>query len=93
MFLSPTNLVNLFDQSAVFIVLAMGEGFVLLLGEIDLSIGYVAAIGGIVAAQLVQPDPNWPWWAAIVAALVVCAVIGAHPRARSSRGSVCPPSS
>ena len=66
-FLSPANLVNLFDQSAVFIVLAMGEGFVLLLGEIDLSIGYVAAIGGIVAANLVQPDPDWPWWAAVIA--------------------------
>jgi D-xylose transport system permease protein len=76
-FLSAGNLVNLFDQSAVFIVLAMGEGFVLLLGEIDLSIGYVAAIGGIVVAQLVQPDPNWPWWAAIVAALLVCGTIGA----------------
>jgi D-xylose transport system permease protein len=76
-FLSATNLVNLFDQSAVFIVLAMGEGFVLLLGEIDLSIGYVAAIGGTVAADLVQPSPNWPWWAAILAALGVCAAIGA----------------
>ena len=76
-FFSAKNLVNLFDQSAVFIVLAMGEGFVLLLGEIDLSIGYVAAIGGIVAANLVQPDPNWPWWAAIVAGLLVCAAIGA----------------
>lgn len=76
-FLSAGNLVNLFDQSAVFIVLAMGEGFVLLLGEIDLSIGYVAAIGGIVAANLVQPDPNLPWWAAIIAALLVCSAIGA----------------
>ena len=75
-FLSAGNLVNLFDQSAVFIVLAIGEGFVLLLGEIDLSIGYVAAIGGIVAAQLVQPSTNWPWWAAIIAALVVCGAIG-----------------
>jgi len=76
-FLSATNLVNLFDQSAVFIVLAMGEGFVLLLGEIDLSIGYVAAIGGIVAANLVQPSPDWPWWAAILAAVLVCGCIGA----------------
>ncbi len=75
-FLSAGNLVNLFDQSAVFIVLAIGEGFVLLLGEIDLSIGYVAAIGGIVAAQLVQPQYNWPWWAAFIAALVVCGAIG-----------------
>jgi D-xylose transport system permease protein len=75
-FLSAGNLVNLFDQSAVFIVLAMGEGFVLLLGEIDLSIGYVAAIGGIVAANLVQPSWGWPWWAAILSALAVCAGIG-----------------
>ena len=50
-FLSAGNLVNLFIQSSVFIVLAMGEGFVLLLGEIDLSMGYVGAIGGIVAAK------------------------------------------
>jgi len=76
-FLSAANLVNLFDQSAVFIVLAIGEGFVLLLGEIDLSIGFVAAIGGIVAAQLVQPSPGWPWWLAIAAGLLACAAIGA----------------
>jgi len=76
-FLSATNLVNLFDQSAVFIVLAMGEGFVLLLGEIDLSIGYVAAIGGVVAAQLVQPQLDLPWWVAFIAALAVCGAIGA----------------
>ncbi len=76
-YLSPGNLVNLFDQSAVFIVLGMGEIFVLLLGEIDLSIGYVAAIGGILAGEFVQPDINWPWWAAIAAALLACAGIGA----------------
>jgi D-xylose transport system permease protein len=76
-FLSATNLVNLFDQSAVFIVLAIGVGFVLLLGEIDLSIGYVAAIGGIVTAQLVQPAIDWPWWLAIAAGVAVCAAIGA----------------
>lgn len=77
-FLSPANLVNLFIQSAVFMVLAMAEGFALLLGEIDLSIGYVAAVGGIIAADLVQqPGPGWPWWAAIAAALLACAAIGA----------------
>ncbi len=75
-FLSAGNLVNLFDQSAVFIVLAMGEGFVLLLGEIDLSIGYVAAIGGIVAAELVQPDVNLPWGLAILVALAATGAIG-----------------
>ena len=76
-FLTPGNLVNLFDQSAVFIVLAIGEGFALLLGEIDLSIGYVGAIGGIVAGLLVQAGFDWPWWLAMVAGLAACAAIGA----------------
>jgi D-xylose transport system permease protein len=75
-FISAGNLVNLFIQSSVFIVLAMGEGFVLLLGEIDLSMGYVGAIGGIVAANMVQPGNDFPWWAAILAGLGVCAGIG-----------------
>jgi D-xylose transport system permease protein len=77
LFLTPRNLVFLFEQSAVFIVLAMAEGFVLLLGEIDLSTGYVAAIGGIVAALLVQPKFDLPWPLAIALALLACAGIGA----------------
>jgi D-xylose transport system permease protein len=76
LFLSPGNIVNLFIQSSVFIVLAMAEGFVLLLGEIDLSIGYVGAIGGIIAANFVQPDVNWPWWIAIIVGLAATSVIG-----------------
>src|SRR5438046_8380222 len=77
LFLSAGNLVNLFQQSAVIMVLAMAEIFALLLGEIDLSVGYVGAVGGVIAVQLVQPrTTNWPWWAAIIAALLVCAVIG-----------------
>jgi D-xylose transport system permease protein len=77
-FLSASNLVNLFQQSAVFMTLAMAEGFALLLGEIDLSAGYTAAVGGVIGVQLVQPSTtHWPWWAAIAAALLACAVIGA----------------
>src|SRR5579859_1078866 len=76
-YLSAGNLVNLFQQSAVFMVLAMAEGFVLLLGEIDLSVGYVAAVGAVIAVQLVQPaTTKWPWWAAILAGLAACAGIG-----------------
>ena len=44
-FISAGNLVNLFLQSAVFMVLAMAETFALLLGEIDLSIGNVGPLG------------------------------------------------
>ena len=77
-FLSAGNLVNLFQQSAVFMVLAMAETFALLLGEIDLSAGFVGACGGVIAVQLVQPaTTNWPWWAAILAGLAFCAAVGA----------------
>jgi D-xylose transport system permease protein len=77
-FLSAGNLVNLFQQSAVFMVLAMGQIFVILLGEIDLSIGYAGGVGAAVAVQLVQPaTTKWPWWGAIIAGLLVCVVIGA----------------
>ena len=75
-FLTARNLVNLLIQGAAYMLLAMGEVFALLLGEIDLSIGFVSGIGGIVTAELVKQSLGWPWWAAILAALVVCALIG-----------------
>jgi D-xylose transport system permease protein len=77
-FLSPVNLVNLFQQSAVVMVLAMGEGFALVLGEIDLSVGFVGACGAGITVQLVQPvTTHWPWWAAIIVGLLFCAAFGA----------------
>ena len=75
-FLTAGNLVNLLVQGAVFSLLAMGEVYALLLGEIDLSIGYVAGLGAVVVAELAKPTVGWPWWAAIAAGLVVCALIG-----------------
>jgi D-xylose transport system permease protein len=59
-------------------VLAMAEIFALLLGEIDLSVGLVMAFGSVAVAELVQPTgPNWPWWVAIIAALLACSAVGA----------------
>ena len=46
-FLRPSNLVYIFGLSTVYMVLAMAETLVLLLGEIDLSVGAVALIGGV----------------------------------------------
>jgi D-xylose transport system permease protein len=77
-FLSSQNLVNLFEQSTVYMVLAMAEIFALLLGEIDLSVGGVMAISSVMVAELVQPTgANWPWWLAIIVALLACSAWGA----------------
>jgi D-xylose transport system permease protein/D-xylose transport system ATP-binding protein len=75
-FLTPGNLVNLLVQGAVFMLIGMGEIFVLLLGEIDLSLGFVAGIGATVVTMLVQPSLDWPWWAAIAAGLLATAALG-----------------
>ena len=74
-FLTAGNLVNLFQQSAPIMVLAMGETFALLLGEIDLSIGYVAGCGAALGVQLVEPKTgNLPWWLAVILTLIACGV-------------------
>jgi D-xylose transport system permease protein len=75
-FLTASNLVNLLVQGSVYTLLAMAEVFALLLGEIDLSIGYVAGISGVVMAELLKEGTDWPWPLAILAALVVTAAIG-----------------
>ncbi|MFI5040619.1 MAG: sugar ABC transporter permease, partial [Acidimicrobiales bacterium] len=64
-------------QGAVYMLLAMGEIYALLLGEIDLSIGFVSGIGGVITAELVKQRYGWPWWAAVIVALLLCAAIGA----------------
>jgi D-xylose transport system permease protein len=85
-FLRPSNLVYIFGLSTVYMVLAMAETVVLLLGEIDLSVGAVALFGGVIAFKLVQqPGPAWPWWAAMLAALAGCGLIGAFTGTLTAR--------
>ena len=75
-FLRPSNLVYIFGLSTVYMILAIAETLVLLIAEIDLSVGAVALIGGVIAFKLVQqPGADWPWWAAIIAALVACGLM------------------
>ena len=74
-FLTAGNLVNLLVQAAVFSLLAMSEVFVLILGEIDLSSGFVAGIGGAIMAVLLT-NHGWPWWVSIIVGLLACAGIG-----------------
>jgi D-xylose transport system permease protein len=76
-FLTPLNLVNLLDEAAFFSLLGAAELFALLLGEIDLSVGFIAAIGATFIAALIAPPYNWPLWAAVIVGLGACGIIGA----------------
>jgi D-xylose transport system permease protein len=79
-FATPVNFTNLIGQMAGTCLLAYGVVFVLLIGEIDLSIGYVSGMAGMIAALLQQPSPfgpGLPGWLCIVIALACTTVIGA----------------
>ena len=77
-FFTSTNFVNLITQTAGTCMLAYGVVFVLLLGEIDLSIGFLAGIGALVVAELQLPGSSWQMngLLAMLVAVAVCAAIG-----------------
>jgi D-xylose transport system permease protein len=76
-FLTAGNFVNLIAQMSPFAIIGMGMVFILLLGEIDLSVGYVSGMGGVVAAVLLEPGPGqWPTWAALIVAIGTGVAIG-----------------
>ena len=77
LFLSAGNLVNLLTQAAWIVTLGMAEVFVLLLGEIDLSIGYTSVIGAVFTCWLLVPPNPAPWPLAVLAGLAFPAVFGA----------------
>jgi D-xylose transport system permease protein len=78
-FFSAVNFTNLIGQMAGTTVIAIGVVFVLLIGEIDLSIGYVSGVAGVVVAELQLPGSGhqYPGLVAIALAIATGAVIGA----------------
>jgi D-xylose transport system permease protein len=77
-FLTAGNFVNLIVQAAPITIIAMGIVFVLLLGEIDLSVGFVSGVGGVMVSLLVLPDGSHQFGAipAILIALLAGVAIG-----------------
>ncbi len=76
-FLTAQNLANLLVQGSGVAVIAMGIVFVLILGEIDLSVGYVSGVGAAILALTVSSQNPWPWELSVAAAVAACALIGA----------------
>ena len=75
-FLSPGNLTNIVLQYSYILILAVGMLFVIVLGQIDLSVGSVVAVTGALSAVLVIRN-GMPWWVGVLAALALGLVIGA----------------
>lgn len=74
--LTSSNFQNLLSGNAYVLVLALGMLMVIVIGQIDLSVGSVAGFAGMVMA-IVARDYNLPWWAAVLVAIAIGLLAGA----------------
>jgi D-xylose transport system permease protein len=78
-FFTAVNFSNLIGQAAGVTVIAVGMVFVLLIGEIDLSVGYLSGLCSVAVAefQLAGSNHDYPGLVAIAIAILVGAAFGA----------------
>ncbi len=74
-FLSGNNMIRIVEQSSITILLALGEFFAILLAGIDLSVGSVMALTGVVTARLMVAGIAWPL-AVLIGAIGIGAFVG-----------------
>lgn len=75
-FVKPSNLLNVFKQVSLVGIMATGMTFVIIAADIDLSVGSVAALAGVLTAGF-EVNMGMPLVFAIIIALAVCVGIGA----------------
>jgi D-xylose transport system permease protein len=73
---SAVNIVNLFQQASIYVLLGAAEVFALVLSEIDLSVGFMMAVGGFTVSELIASPVNLPWWVAVLCLFGVTGAIG-----------------
>lgn len=74
-FVNPSNLVSVARQTALFGIVAIGMTMVILTAGIDLSVGSVVAVAGVVCATML--DAGMPVWSVVIVGLVIGASLGA----------------
>ncbi len=75
-FLTGENMMNILVQVTINAMLATGMTFVLLTGGIDVSVGSVAALGGVVTAMIAKPFTEMDIATAILMQVGVALAIG-----------------
>lgn len=78
-FLGPSNAINTLRQISMLGIFAIGISFVIITGGIDLSIGSVIGLTGVLIAKISSPNApglGYPLWVGIVVALGAALAIG-----------------
>jgi ribose transport system permease protein len=74
-FLSPVNLTNLANIIGLFGIFSIGMGLIIITGGIDLSVGSVLALNGILLAMALR-EWHWHWPLAALFVIVVSMFLG-----------------
>ena len=80
-FLTPSNLRNIADQTAVIAIIAVGMTMVIITGGIDLSVGSLLALSAVLTAWLIQlaggdKASGIAMFGSCIAAVALCGVVG-----------------
>jgi len=73
-FLRPNNLLNIGRQVSLLGIMAVGMTFVLISGEVDLSIGSIYALSGLLTGMLIVE--RWALLPAVVVGLIIGSLVG-----------------
>lgn len=74
-FMTTTNLTNIMKQISVNGIIAVGMTFVILTGGVDLSVGSLVALAGVIMASIAkQGNEYWVW--GLVLGVIVALVLG-----------------
>jgi len=88
-FLTVGNLINVVRQISLNGILAVGVTYVLITGGVDLSLGSVVALAGVVAATFAHPG-DWPVLVPVALGVMAGATCGAANGLMITRGRIAP---
>src|SRR5690242_3344118 len=74
-FISPVNLTNTANIIGLFGIFSIGLGMVIITGGIDLSVGSMFALIGVLLAMALR-EWHWPWPLAALGAVLLPMVLG-----------------
>ena len=75
LFLSPGNLLNVLNQAGLYAIIAFGMTWVIIIAGIDLSVGSLIALSGVLVSMFLV-NFGMPLWLSIILVLAIGAIIG-----------------
>ena len=88
-FLSQANLTNTANLIGIYGVFSLGLGLVIITGGIDLSVGSLCALTGVILAMALT-EWHWPWPVAAMVVLGISMLLGWAHGALITRGKLQP---